>query len=59
MWLMVEELDGRIASGSPIGFLENSGKTSNTVSHFKLPFQICSLVDLNVEPLTILDEFNK
>ena len=33
MWLMVEELDGRIVVGSPIGFLESSGKTSHTVSN--------------------------
>ena len=31
--VMVEELDGRIAAGSPIGFLESSGKTSHIVSH--------------------------
>ena len=33
MWLMVDELDGRIVAGSPIGFPESSGKTSHTVSH--------------------------
>ena len=33
MWLMVEELDGRVVAGSPIGFPESSGKTSHTVSH--------------------------
>ena len=33
MWLMVEELDGRIVAGSPIGFPESTGKTSYTVSY--------------------------
>ena len=33
MELMVEELGGEIAAGSPMGFLESSGKTSHTVSH--------------------------
>ena len=33
MWLIVEELDGRINTGFPMGFQESSGKTSNTVSH--------------------------
>ena len=31
--LMVEELDGGIVAGSPMGFLESSGKTSHIVSH--------------------------
>ena len=31
--LMVEELGEEIAAGSPMGFLESSGKTSHTVSH--------------------------
>ena len=30
--VMVEELGGRIVAGSPIGFLESSGKTSHIVS---------------------------
>ena len=33
MWLMVEELDGGIVAGSPMGFPETSRKTSHTVSH--------------------------
>ena len=33
MWLMVEELDGRIVAGSAMGFPDSSGKTSNTASH--------------------------
>ena len=37
VWLMVdlivEELGGGIAAGSPMGFLESSGKTSHIVSH--------------------------
>ena len=32
VWLMVG-LGGEIAAGSPMGFLESSGKTSHTVSH--------------------------
>ena len=32
MWLMVEELDERIVAGSPIRFLESSGKTFHIVS---------------------------
>ena len=36
VWLTVEELNGRIVAGSTIGFLENSGKTSHTVSHSRL-----------------------
>ena len=31
--LMVEELDGGIIAGSPMGFSESSEKTSHTVSH--------------------------
>ena len=33
IWLMVEELDRRVVTGSPMGFLETSGKTSHNVSH--------------------------
>ena len=33
MWLMVEELDERIVTGSPMRFPESSGKTSHIVSH--------------------------
>ena len=33
MWLMVEELDGRIVAGSPMRFSESSGKASHTISH--------------------------
>ena len=33
VWLMVEELDGGIVAGSPMGFLKSSRKTSYTVSH--------------------------
>ena len=33
MWLIVEELHGRIVADSHMGFLESSGKTSHTVSH--------------------------
>ena len=33
MWLMVGDLDGGIVAGPPKGFLESSGKTSQTVSH--------------------------
>ena len=32
MWL-VEELDGGIVAGAPMGFSESSAKTSHTVSH--------------------------
>ena len=32
MWLTVEELHGGIVTGSPMGFPESSGKTSDTVS---------------------------
>ena len=31
--LMVEELGGGIVVGSPMGFLESTGKTSHIVSH--------------------------
>ena len=31
--VMVEELSGRIVAGSPIGFLESSGKTFHITSH--------------------------
>ena len=43
---MVEELDGRIAAGSPIGYLESSGKTSHTISHSRsiLAKSVCTLV---------------
>ena len=30
---MVEDLGGRIAAGSPMGFSETSGKTSHTISN--------------------------
>ena len=33
VWL-VEELDGGTVAGSLIGFLESSGKSSHTVSHY-------------------------
>ena len=37
VWLMVElmakELGGGFVAGSPMGFLESSGKTSQIVSH--------------------------
>ena len=33
MWLIVDELHERIVAGSPMRFLESSGKTSHTVSH--------------------------
>ena len=33
MWPIDEELYGKIVTGSPMGFLESSGKTSHTVSH--------------------------
>ena len=33
VWLMVEKLGGGIVAGSPMGFSENSGKTSDIVSH--------------------------
>ena len=40
---MVEELDGRIVAGSPMGFPESSGKTSHTISHSRsiLPMSFC------------------
>ena len=33
VWLMVEELDGRIVAGSLMVFPESCRKTSHTVSH--------------------------
>ena len=33
VWLMVEELSGGIVTGSLMGFLESSRKTSHIVSH--------------------------
>ena len=32
VWLVVEELGGVIVAGSPMGFLESSGKTSHIIS---------------------------
>ena len=45
MWLMVEELDGGIVAGSPMGFPETSRKTSHTVSHSRSisAMSFCSL----------------
>ena len=45
MWLMVEELEGRIVAGSPTGFPESSGKTSHNVFHSRsiLAKSVCTL----------------
>ena len=45
LWLMVEELCGGIFAGSPVEFLENSGKTSHIISdsHSISAMSLCRL----------------
>ena len=53
MWLMMEELDERIVTGSPMGFPKSSGKTSHTISHS------CSMSSMSFFRLTRKEEVVK